>query len=421
MSGNSPTYTNVFTGQLVAPALAAYNSIALTGNLQLSWPLETAPNSNLACPLIDINNQSTGAFSLILPPANQVGQGTFLIINNLSAYPQAVYNDTGQVVVASQAAGSVFFYYLQNNQTVGGSWFAFQYGAAVSAPSVAAIAGPGLRPVGSTLGQDIVVQTKNSTYALSNNDQTTLLNWSGGGGSAFTLPPSTTVGANWYVQFRNSGTSVITVGLQSSSDNINGQTAGLALSLNPGDSCILVTDGLGDWYSIGLGPSVATSFNVITVSVAGLSGTLSLSGTQLNQIGYVFTGALSGNLQIVVPATKQEYWVRNISTGGTLTIGTSGQASPPAIATSVAPNASGIFYCDGSNVYLATPQSAISSLPVQISQGGTNATTASAALTNLGGTSIGIAVFTAASNTAAQSAIAASSVADAFVFANVMG
>jgi hypothetical protein len=44
-------------------------------------------------------------------------------------------------------------------------------------------------------------------------------------------------------------------------------------------------------------------------------------------------------------------------------------------------------------------------LPVAISEGGTGATTASAARINLGGTTTGIAVFTAASQGAAQVAL----------------
>src|SRR5271168_2396683 len=158
------TYQNIFTGALVAPALAAYNSITLTAAaLQLQWPLETAPNSNLATPLIDIAAASVASAGLILPPANQVGQGTFIILNNLSAFPIAVFNNSGAVIVASQAPGTVFFYYLQSNATSAGVWFAFQYGAAIAIPSVAAIAGPGLAALGAQLAQSIPVQSTGAT------------------------------------------------------------------------------------------------------------------------------------------------------------------------------------------------------------------------------------------------------------------
>ena len=407
------TFTNIFGGALVAPALAAYNNITLTANLQLQWPLETAPNSNLCTPLIDINVASTGAFNLTLPPANSVGLGTFIIVNNLSAYSQSVSDNAGNVL-ASQASGSVFFYYLQSNLTAQGVWFAFQYGASVAVPSVASIAGPGLVALGAQLGQQMSVTALSSNYVSGAPDRDKFFNWTGGAGT-FTLPLAATVGGGWYVQIRNSGASILSV-VNSGSDTINGVTP---LNMNPADSCFLVTDGT-NWYTIGLGPSIQAAFNFVTINVAGASGTYTLSGTQLNQVGYRFTGAPAGNLQIVVPSTKQEYWVNN-QTANTyaLSIGTSGQVTPAP--PTIAYNGSSIFYCDGSNVYNATPGSAISTLPVPVSQGGTGSTTPSSAVTALGATSIGSALFTAANNSAAQTAIAASSVADAIVFAMAFG
>lgn len=403
------SFTNIFGGGVVAPALASYNPITLTAALTLVWPLETAPNSNLCTPLIDITVGSTGAFSLTLPPGNQVGNGTFVIVNNLSSFTQSVLRSDG-ISLASIAAGAVFFFYLQNNTTVPGTWFAFQYGAAVSAPSVAAIAGPGLRAVGATLGQDIVVTTLNTNFAIGNNNQTQLLNWNGGSGT-FTLPLAATVGPNWYIQVRDSGTGILSIA-NSGSDTINGATP---LNLNPGDSAFIVTDG-STWYTIGLGPSATGAFNYVTISLTGVTGNFVLSGTQLNQIGYRFTGVPTGNVTVIVPNTKQEYWVNNQTTGAfTFGIGTLAQVGPPLLAQ----NSNAIFYSDGANVSIATPASAITAVPVIISQGGTGATTAGGALVNLGGTSDGIAVFTAVNNAGAQAAIGASSVADAYIFGMV--
>jgi hypothetical protein len=402
---------------LVAPALAAYNSITLTANLQLQWPLETAPNSNLCTPLIDINSSTSGSYGLILPPATSVGVGTFIIVNNLSAYPQAVYNNSGAIIVASQASGSVFFYYLQNNTTAAGTWFAFQYGSAVSTPSVAAIAGPGLVALGSQLGQNMSVTTLSSPYTIGVNDRDKFFNWNAGAGTV-TLPQAATAGGGYYVQLRNSGSSILSIA-PVASDTINGgYNSATPLPLNPGDSCFIVTDGTV-WYTIGLGPSIQAAFNFVTISVTGLSGTYTLSGTQLNQVGYRFTGTKSGNLEIIVPSTKQEYWVNNQTDNTyTLTIGTASQTSPTP--PTIAYNGSSIFYCDGSNVYNATPSSAITSIPIPIAQGGTNSTTAAGALTNLGGTSIGTSLFTAVSNAAAQQAIGAPSTADMFLWAMVL-
>ena len=61
------------------------------------------------------------------------------------------------------------------------------------------------------------------------------------------------------------------------------------------------------------------------------------------------------------------------------------------------------MYCDGTNVVDADTSTI--GIPLSVAQGGTGATTASNARTNLGATSIGNAVFTAANTTAAQVAI----------------
>ena len=120
------------------------------------------------------------------------------------------------------------------------------------------------------------------------------------------------------------------------------------------------------------------------------SGTYTLTGSELNRIAYRFSGVLTGNRIVVVPATIQQYWVDNQTTGAyTLTIAPSGGGA----SVNIAQNSRAILYCDGTDVLEADTQGV--SFPITIAQGGTNATTASGARINLGGTSTGIAVFTA--------------------------
>jgi hypothetical protein len=91
--------------------------------------------------------------------------------------------------------------------------------------------------------------------------------------------------------------------------------------------------------------------------------------------------------------------VTNSTTGPyTLTVKTS-------IAAGIAINqgSRAILYSDGTNVVAADTGGV--SVPIGISDGGTGATTAGNALINLGGTSTGIAIFTAATQAAAQVAI----------------
>jgi hypothetical protein len=411
------TYTNIFGGGTISPALDSYIRYTLTANQQLVWPQETAPNSNLAAQIIEIGNASTGSFGIILPQANMVSVGQFVLINNLSTFNQAVYAYGGAVIVSAIAPGAVFFLYLQDNTTPAGVWFGFQYGSAISAPSAASLAGAGLIATGTTLSQDIQVSTFTvSPVNLTIANRTQLINWAGGAGT-INLPSSAAVGASFYVQIRNSSTSSITVA-PNGSDNINGN---VSQTLQPSDSAFFVTDGAGNWFTIGLGTTQPTFFNYQAISVTGLAVPITLGvtpGTSLNKIAYKFTGVLTANQVVVLPAFAQTYWINNATTGAfTLTFQV---AYPvPAGTTQAVPQGiQEILYSDGANVINAVSGSGLSN-PVGIGQGGTGATTAGTALTNLGGSSTGVAVFTAASAAAAQAALASPSVADTVILAMV--
>jgi hypothetical protein len=131
------------------------------------------------------------------------------------------------------------------------------------------------------------------------------------------------------------------------------------------------------------------------------TGNYTLTGTELNRVAYRFTGLLTGNRVIIVPATVQQYWIDNRTTGSyTFTVKTSA-----GLGVSIATNQRAILYCDGTDV-LDADTSGIS-IPLDVSQGGTGSTTASGARINLGGTSVGIGVFTAVDGAAAYTALGA--------------
>jgi hypothetical protein len=116
-------------------------------------------------------------------------------------------------------------------------------------------------------------------------------------------------------------------------------------------------------------------------------------------VAYRFTGILTGARNIIIPATVQQYWIDNRTTGSfTFTVKVSGTTG-----VTLTTNERGIFYCDGSEILDA--DTATIGLPISIANGGTGATSAGAALINLGGTSTGIALFEAANQAAAWTAL----------------
>lgn len=383
-------YTNIFGGSNISPAEISYAAVSLTANTTYNWALETAPSTNLIAGIMDVTATS-GPWSLTLPSALEASTGQAILFNNVGSNSFIIRNNSG-TQIAAPTAGQVWQIYLTNNTTVGGTWLAFQYGAAVSTANAASLAGTGLVAIGSLLSLAMPVTFFGSSYTAGVNDRAKTLIWNGGAGT-LTSASAGTLGDNWFIQLRNEGTGALVVD-PPGSQTINGSST---LSFQPGDSAIIFTDG-NNFYTLGYGQSPVFAFDYTSISVAG-TGSYTLSGSELNRIAYNFTGVLTGNRTIIVPQTVQQYWVANNTTGPyTLTVKTSIAAG-----TAVAQGSRSILYSDGTNVVAADTGGI--SVPIAVSDGGTGATTAGNALINLGGTATGIAIFTAATQAAAQAAI----------------
>lgn len=384
-------YTDVFGGANIYPSEISYSSLTLTADVYLSWPEETSTNQNLATRIMDISSASAG-LSIYLPDANKTGTGNTILFNNTGAQTITVRKSNG-VQVVTVASGTLWQVYLTNNTTAAGTWQSLQYGASVSQVNASSLAGTGIVAVGTLLSQSVPITTFNTNYTAGETDRAKMFNWTSAAGT-FTLPDAATVGNNWFVYLRNSGSGAISAdpqGLQT----IDGA---LFLSFQPGESAIIASDGT-NFYTIGFGQSATFAFDYTVINIPG-TGTYTLTGSELNRVAYRFTGALTGNRTVVVPATVQQYWVDNQTTGAyTLTIAPSGGGTGFVITQ----GARAILYCDGTDVLNAATQGI--AIPVSIAQGGTGATTASGARINLGGGATGIAVFTSSTQAAAWSAL----------------
>ena len=386
-----PTYTDVFGGANIYPSEISYSAIALSADVILSWPEETSTNTNLATRIIDVT-ETTAGFSIFLPDAQKSGVGNTILFNNQGSYTFIVKNADG-VQVASIATGTVWQVYLTDNTTEAGLWETLQFGATVSTANASALAGTGIVAVGTLLSQSVPITLFNSNYSAGDTDRAKMYVWDGLGSGNLTLPSAPTVGNNWFMYLRNAGGGQVAVAA-SGTATIDGLAS---KDYQPGDSSVIISDGT-DYYTLGFGQSAVFVFDYTVISIAG-TGTYTLAGSELNRIVYKFTGALTGNRTVIVPATVQQYWIDNATTGAyTLTVRTS--AGTGVI---INQGARGIYYCDGTDVVDADTASV--SFPISILQGGTGATTAGGALINLGGTSTGISIFTAADQQAAWTAL----------------
>lgn len=384
------TFTNIFGGSNISPAEISYAEVSLTANTTFDWALETAPSSNLIAGIMDVT-ATAGPWSLTLPSALEASTGQAILFNNVGSETFIIRNAAG-VQIAAPVSGSVWQIYLTDNTTPGGTWEAFLYGAQVSAANAASLAGTGLIAIGTLLSLAMPVTFFGTNYSAGVDDRAKTYIWNGGAGT-LTMSTAGTLGNNWFFQLRNEGTGALVVD-PPGTQTINGSST---ITFQPGDSAIIFTDG-NNFYTLGYGQSPVFAFDYTSINVAG-SGNYVLSGSELNRIAYNFTGVLTGNRNIIVPQTVQQYWVANNTTGPyTLTVKTS-----IASGYTVNQGSRAILYSDGSNVVAADTGGV--AVPISVSDGGTGATTAGNALINLGGTATGIALFTAVSQAAAQASI----------------
>ena len=388
----SNTYTQIFGGTTIYPSDVSYLSLTLTADTALDWPLESNTLLRPAARIIDVT--PTGVYSILMPPADQTGTGQTVLFNNLGPQTVTVKNSVGGTLL-SMGQGEQWQIYLTDNTTAAGSWRVFRYGAATAQAQASALAGFGLTATGSTLSQSTPVTLFNTNYPAGGSDRAKMFVWTGGLGT-LTLPTAAGVGADYFVAVRNGGSGNLIIDPQGL-ETINGAAN---LTLAPGDSATAVTDGT-NWYTLGLGQSAVFAFDYTSINLAGLSGNYTLSGAELNRIAYEFTGAIVGNIDIIVPKTTQQYWVTNSTTGGSFTLRVRTNTQTPGVL--VARGSRAILYCNGNDVVDA--ETGGIAVPVAVADGGTGATTAGGALINLGGTAVGTGLFTAATTNDAWSVL----------------
>lgn len=385
------TYVNVFDSANIYPGDISYSSVVLATSIALSWPRESNAAGNLVTRIMDVTASSAG-LSITMPSALEIGAGETILFNNYGANDFVVL-DKANVQIASIASGAIWQLYVTSNTTLAGTWRALQYGAAAASANASALAGTGLVAVGSLLSTATPVTSFNANFTASVNDRAKLFVWTGGGGGGvLTLDSVATLGNNWFVMFRNAGSGAVTV--TPTSGTLDGAAS---LSFQPGESATLITDGT-NFFSVGFGKNAVFAFDYTVVAVPG-TGTYTLLTAEQNRVSYSFTGLLTGNKTVVVPTTVQQYWVTNNTTGAyTLTVKTAAGTG-----IEVVQGASAILYCNGTNVVKADTGGIAT--PVSILNGGTGATTAGAALINLGGSSLGITLFQAVDAAVAYSAL----------------
>lgn len=339
----SGSFLDVFGGDTLFPADLSYRAIALSANTTLQWPTEASAQTNLVAAIMDVT-ASAGSLVITMPPATEVSTGTAVVFNNVGGTTFTV-NDNGGTLLLTVASGLIWTAYVTSNATAAGTWKTYQNGAGSSSASAASLAGYGIKAITTTLNQSMPVTLVSINFTADATYRAGVWVWTGGAGVASLTSP-VTLGNDWFTNIKNSGTGNLV--LTPLSGSIDGATT---VTLGPDESAIVVSDGT-DFYTIGLTPTPTLGFDYAAVAVPG-SGDYTLSGTELGRISYSFTGILTGTRTIIIPASVQQYWVENSTSGGfDLYVKTSAQASPGVF---IPQNGGSIIVrCDGTTAEDAT-------------------------------------------------------------------
>ncbi len=338
------TYTNPFTGQTISPSSVSYESISISVNTALQWPI----NGNTSTPassIIDVT-ATTAGLQLQLPPASQVSTGQSVLVRNVGSNAFTVTDTSGNTII-STASGIAEFIFLTDNTTLNGVWSSVVFGAGTSSANASALAGYGLTPINTTLNQSYPTSTLFSNTTLGTTSRAQFLVWGSGVGT-ITLPSASVVGNNWFVNIRNGGTGILTL-TPSGTDLIDGN-ASQQLQLT--ESLVLVSNGSG-YSTFAYGRSNAFVYTQLLLTVTG--GTTTLTSAQGANTIQAYVGVLASNQIVVLPSTVQLYTFTNNTTGAfTLTFKTSAVG---ASTIAVGANQTVVAVCDGTNVFNANSAS----------------------------------------------------------------
>jgi hypothetical protein len=336
------SYTSPFTGDVVQPTDVSYESITLTANLQLVWPINGNLSTDTPAARIMEVDATAASLELRMPQANQVSVGQDALIKNVGAEDFTVTTYDGASTILTITSGTARYIYLTNNGNEEGTWANFEFGAGTSSADAATLAGAGLLASGLTLNQSHPVESIIASQSFVDGDRAKTYVW-GGGTTTVTLPSALAVGDSWFMLLKNNGTGTLTLDAPST-QTIDGT---VTKAFQPNESAFIVSTGT-EFITVGYGVSTQFEFGVLTKTVT--TGTYTLTANEAANSIQIYNGTLSGNVTIIVPPVVNLYIISNqCSAPGaeTLTISTGAVGAN----TATVPSSGQVtVFCDGTNI-----------------------------------------------------------------------
>lgn len=322
-----PSYTSPFTGTVVQPTDVSYYALSFTANQTLYWPAVVNPTQVPAARIMDCA-AGLPNLNISLPDAQQGAPGTDILVRNLGLYPFTITDAAGGQSV-SVPVGIAKYFYLIDNDSLGGEWGNLTFAAGTSFADAAQLQGAGLTTISGKLATTQNIADISVSPTLSDSSRAVTYNWNSGVGS-ITLPNTATLSTGWYIGFRNSGSGQLSINAPSGR-TINGLTT---IATNPGDSGYVLYDAsTSNFITVGLSSPSNVTFTSATYDVDAIpGGTLSLvSYAPIIQTYIAQSGTRTTDLAVTLPATTQLYILTNNTnqSGYDVTFQLFGSSQPP--------------------------------------------------------------------------------------------
>lgn len=334
------SFTQTFGGSAISPAQPSYQNPTLTANTQFYWPIFSAGNTNIIARFMNVV-ASQPNLNMIMPDATLASVGADTVVYNSGAQAVNVVSYSGTAIATVQP-GTAWYVELIDNSSQGGTWLVLQFGAGSSSTQASSLAGLGLAAMAGVLNLNLSTTTVTTNFGINNASLSKLYVWNGGAGVCL-LPSASAAGNGFFFMLSNEGTGNCVV-TPNGSDTID---EAVNSAFSPSQSAFIVSTG-SSWITVGKGTQTNFAFTLLNLNVAG-SSNITLSSVQAQNVIQNYTGALTGNISVIVPNTVQLYIVDNQTTGAfNLTVQT-------ALGTGiqVPQSSTSILYCDGTNVLSA--------------------------------------------------------------------
>ena len=340
-------FFNPITGNQINVPYGSQLPLNLTAPIQLSWPTIQADSPYPVYQTIIIATSTSAGNTITFPDATAASLNYQTVIYNYTAFTITVLKNDGVTVLVNILTGQAVNILLTDSSTANGTWITYVAGAGTSSADAAALAGYGLKAIGTTLNSNYLNAIISVNFTIQPTNRATIFEWIGGAG-AVTLQAGSVYQNGFWFGFKILPTSGSVTFTPPGGTTINGATS---YTLSPGNSAAFLVDFNGNWITFWDGIPSYFIPSVLNEDI-GVGTTAVSLATQVQS--YTVKNFTSNTGSLLAPCTityaapliPSFSFLSNLTTGGqnlTITDGTNNFT--------ITPNQTIILECDGTRLY----------------------------------------------------------------------